>query len=222
MESFEEHFKEIHRGDLSTLLKIYWENKPIYKSPYLWVSFIISIITFSFPFFIPISKNEAIELLGNTAISVFPSILGFSLGGYILIISLNSSKVLNEVTEPNLAKGEKYSFYQKMSSVFAFSLLLQALTIVCGMILIIISKIGKPIILNYWIAESLNSIALFFMSFIISYSTLLIGQIVLNIFNYGQVLHFLVRIDKLEEDENLKNKSDNANSIFENNLRKFY
>jgi len=88
-----------------------------------------------------------------------------------------------------------------MSSVFAFSLLLQTLTIICGILLIIIIKIGKSHELDYWLAETINSITLFIMSFIISYSTLLIGQIVLNIFNYGQVLHFLIRIDKLEDDE---------------------
>lgn len=204
MNSFDEHFLKIHHGDLTTLLKIYWENKPIYKSPYFWVAFFLSVLAVSLPLFVSISKYEAIELLANNAISVFPSILGFNLGGYILLISLNSSKILNEVTEPNLEKGEQYSFYQKMSSVFAFSLLLQALTIVCGILLITIIKIGRSHEVDYWLAEVINSFVLFIMSFIISYSTFLIGQIVLNIFNYGQVLHFLIRLDKLEADEKSK------------------
>lgn len=208
MDSFEKQFQKIHRGDLSTLLKIYWENKPIYKSLFFWGSLFLSVIILSISLFVSISKYEAIELLANTAISVFPSILGFNLGGYILLISLNTSKILDEVTEPNLDHGEQYSFYQKMSSVFAFSLLLQAFTIVCGMILIFIIKIGKSHEINYWIAEFINSIVLFFMSFILSYSTFLISQIVLNIFNYGQVLHFFIRIDKLEGEENLKNKTE--------------
>lgn len=206
MDSFEEHFKKIHRGDLKTLLKIYWENKPIYNSPYFRASFAISLFSIILPIFFPIQKLEVIEFLANSAVAIFPSILGFNLGGYILLISLSTSKILNEVTEPDQEKGEEYSFYQKMSSVFAFSLLLQAFSLICGIALTMIIKIGKGHEIVHWLAETINSFVLIMMSFIITYSTILIWQIILNIFNYGQVLHFFIRIERLEEQDSTLEK----------------
>ena len=199
MNLVKDQFKELHKGDLRTLLRIYWENKPIYKSQYFWIAVTCSITAIVLPNLIPISKIVFIELLANKAISIFPSILGFSLGGYILLISLNSTDILNVITEPTDEK-EKYSFYQKASAVFAFSILLQALSIIIGLFIVLIIDIGDTIIVFYTIAEILNSIALFISIFVMSYALLLIVQIILNIFNFGQVLHFFIRVENLEKE----------------------
>jgi len=89
MDSIKKQFAELHKGDLRTLLKIYWENKPIFLSQYFWIAMICTIVVTVLPHFLIISKLGLIEFLAKMAISIFPSILGFNLGGYILLISLN-------------------------------------------------------------------------------------------------------------------------------------
>jgi len=106
---------------------------------------------------------------------------------------------LDELTDPIEEKGEKYSFYQKMSSVFAFSILLQALTLIIGFIFWLIIDVGRNVEIAYSVAEILNFIALFTLCFIMSYATLLICQIVLNVFNFGQVQHFFIRINNIDK-----------------------
>jgi hypothetical protein len=202
MNALKENFKKKHNGDLSTLLKIYWENKPIYKSQYFWIAFICSMISIVLPNFITISKILIIDFLANKSLSVFPNILGFSLGGYILLISLNSREILDVLTEPADERKDKYSFYQKASAVFAFSILLQTLSLIIGLVFVLVIEVGNSSFVSYKIAEILNSIALFILVFVMSYAILLIVQIILNVFNFGQVLHFFIRIDNLEKENN--------------------
>jgi hypothetical protein len=204
MNAFEENLKNSHKGDLLTLLKIYWENKPIYKSQYFRISILFSAVILIVSFFDNFSKIEIIKFIANQAIDIFPNILGFNLGGYILLISLNVKDILTELTEPDDSKGENFSFYQKMSSVFAFSILLQISLLIVSMIFTLIIEFAQNIFINDLLSNVLNSIALFLLSFLLSYSTLLIFQIVLNVFNFGQVLHFFFRVENLEH--SIKNK----------------
>lgn len=198
MNSIDPLLKEKHLGDLKTLLKIYWSNKPMYKSQYFWIAICASVLSILFASLLQISRFEILEFLAHQAISIIPSVLGFNLGAYIILISLNSTNILKELTEPNVEQGEEYSFYQKMSSVFAFSLLLQATTLVFGIIVSMVINLCNSIIIGNVIAEITNILSQFFLCFVLSYSFLLIGQIVLNVFNFGQVLHFFIRMDDID------------------------
>jgi len=148
MNAIEEKLKKIHKGDLLTLLKIYWENKPIYKSNYFRISILFSATILIVSFFVNFSKLEIIKSIANQAIDIFPNILGFNLGGYILLISLNVKDILKELTEPDDSKCENFSFYQKMSSVFAFSILLQISLLIVSMILTLIIEFAQNIFIN--------------------------------------------------------------------------
>jgi hypothetical protein len=207
MDTFNKRLKRIHLGDLKTLLEIYWENKPIFKSGFFWSSMILAIVTIFLPSFVLISKIEIIRFISDNAITIFPNILGFNLGGYILLISLNTSNILDELTEPE--EGKDFSFYQKMSSVFAFSILIQVSILIFSLISLFVMHIGEGVYVNYWLAEILNYLSLFISSFLLAYSTLLIFQIVLNIFNFGQVIHFLIRMDNIDKTINLNPKNQN-------------
>lgn len=194
-----EDFKTLHKGDLKTLLQIYWSNKPIYKSIYFRSSFILAIATIIIIYITNASFYSFLDFLAIQITSIMPNILGFNLGGYVLLIGLNSQSILNEITEPDLPKS-KYSLFQKQSSVFAFSILIQATAILLAFIVNSIIEIGDKIIINSNLALSFNLIALILFCTISYYSILLIGQIILNIFNFGQILHFYVRIN--ESDSN--------------------
>lgn len=196
MESPEGRIKRLHLGNLRTLLKIYWSNKPIYKSEYFVFSVATALIIVLIHLVLSINSKNSIELISNICIEVFPNIIGFNLGGYVLLISLNAKELLVELTEPE--DKSEYSFYQKSSSLFAFSILIQISTIITGLIFILVASLSSNILLPELYAKIVNSLALLFLSFIFCYSTVLIIQNVLNIFNYGQIIHFFTRMDEFD------------------------
>lgn len=192
----EEYIKN-HKGNLHTLLKIYWSNKPIWKSYFFWSAVFLSVITQLVVFCTNTSFFNAIEYIGNQMLNIMPNILGFNLGGYVLLIGMNSQNILDEITEP--VKPSKYSLFQKQSSVFAFSILIQASSILISFLLLGAIHLGENVVLPAFIPAFLNFVGSLFLNFISFYSLTLIGQIVLNIFNFGQILHFFVRLDRLEK-----------------------
>ena len=195
-------YKESHNGNLRTLLRIYWENKPIWKSYFFWAAFISSIIIQTIILLTSKSFLPSIEFVCNQMLSIMPNILGFNLGGYVLLIGMNSQNILNEITEPNpeAIPPEKYSLFQKQSSVFAYSILMQASTILIGYIFKGIIHLGVSPVSNN-IADVVNFIGFWIINFISIYAVLLIAQIVLNIFNFGQILHFFIRLERLEQEK---------------------
>lgn len=205
----EKDYKESHKGNLSTLLRIYWENKPIWKSYFFWAAFISSIIIQTIIFLTSESYLPSIEFVCNQMLSIMPNILGFNLGGYVLLIGLNSQNILDEITEPNPEANppERYSLFQKQSSVFAYSILIQACTILIGYVFKGIIHLGVSPVSNS-IADIVNFIGFWIINFVSIYAVLLIAQIVLNIFNFGQILHFFIRLEclekKVEKEENEK------------------
>ncbi|WP_297101806.1 hypothetical protein [uncultured Draconibacterium sp.] len=195
MNATDKLLKETHNGNLKTLLKIYWSNKPIFKSQYFWTAICVSTLSIIFASLLQIPKFDILKFLAQQATSIIPSVLGFNLGAYIILISLNSTNILKEMTEPNIEEGEKYSFYQKMSSVFAFSLLLQTTSLVFGIIVSTVINLCSSIVIGNIFAEIMNILSQFFLCFVLTYSLVLIGQVVLNVFNFGQVIHFFIRTE---------------------------
>lgn len=203
-----EEYKKEHKGNLKTLLKIYWNNKPIWKSYFFWTAIILTLISQVVIVLTSASFYDSINYVANQMMSIMPNILGFNLGGYVLLIGLNSQNILDEITEP--VKPSKYSLFQMQSSVFAFSILIQASSILIGYIIMGIMNLGANIFLPVELAKTINFIGFILLNFISLYSLILIGQIVINIFNFGQILHFFVRLERLEkefeEDEKQKKK----------------
>src|SRR5688572_18787831 len=128
--NFAEQYKKIHKGNFKTLMSIYWSNKPVYYSIYFWVAIILTLVINIFVFVIGSSFMSNIEFFSDKMTSIMPNILGFNLGGYVLLIGLNSQSILDEITEP--IGDNKYSLFQKKSAVFAFSIIIQAASILLG------------------------------------------------------------------------------------------
>jgi transcriptional repressor NrdR len=63
MNSIDPLLKEKHIGNLKTLLKIYWSNKPMYKSQYFWIAICTSVLSILIVQFLQISQVEILELM---------------------------------------------------------------------------------------------------------------------------------------------------------------
>ena len=135
----------------------------------------------------------------DITIDLIPNILGFCIGGYALIIGIGNIDALKKMSSP-MKKRENLSFFQILSSVFAGSLIIQCITLLLSFVIKILLKIEIPALSNS-IAIIINSLAIIIILFFSTLSIVLLYYTVINLFNYGQSMHFLIRLEKEEQDE---------------------
>lgn len=166
----------------------------------IYVSLGITIILYLLMIFFQ-SENTFIllrEIIGIT-LNLLPNILGFCIGGYALIIGIGNIEALKKMSLP-MKKRDNLSFFQILSSVFAGSLVLQCVTLLCSFIINIILKLEIPAFSNQ-IAIMINSVVIISILFLSILSIILLYYTVINLFNYGQSMHFLIRLEKREQNE---------------------
>jgi hypothetical protein len=129
--------------------------------------------------------------LTNTIIGVVPNILGFNLGAYVIITSLSSDKIINELSENT---DSDYTTFQQLSSVFAWSILIQSITLIVAFLFSFVISFE----LDFRYSNSINLVALSVLLPFSIYSILLIYRVVMNVFAISQVIHFFTIIFKLE------------------------
>lgn len=153
------------------------------------------------------SKNEANDIYGyiddlaSTVLTAFPSLLGFSLAGYALIIGASDLKLIGRMSNPLQNNNQKLSYFQILSCIFASSVLIQCVTLIMAFCVHIVVK-------QEWAYDSetlcygINFIVFVVLLFAVLLSMLLLCSTVVNLFTYGQTVHFCVRLDKEKMDNN--------------------
>ncbi|MFF5379475.1 hypothetical protein [Pedobacter suwonensis] len=153
------------------------------------------------------STFKLIENLANISNSIMPTLLGFNLGAYALIIGFLSNKRLLEA----LVKKDDTSRFdrlQKISGVFAMNIIVQAFTLLCSFLIKIfidleISSFDFSLY-NKQASDIFNIIIFFLIFFFTLYSVVLLIQNAINIFDFSQLFsHFATReentIEKQDE-----------------------
>lgn len=180
--------KNKHKGNFNTLWKIINLNKRLLKSIQIRISILVAVLLFALSIYNNINILEMINSLSGRIISLIPNILGFNLGGYVLFVGFNNETILKQISDND---DEGYSFYQHMSSIFAWSILVQAITLVIAFFISIIIDFN----INSNCGVCINKIVIFLLFFLSVYSILLIVRIILNVFSLSQVIHFFVTTD---------------------------
>lgn len=96
--------------------------KSLFLSLYFWISLLLAIVSyfFNFEYIDPeVTKWSWV----NSAKSIFPSILGFSLGGYAILIGFGDEKFLNVLRMKD--KDEEVSPYMKINASFLHFIFIQ-------------------------------------------------------------------------------------------------
>lgn len=131
--------------------------------------------------------------------SVFPGLLGFSLGGYAIAVGFSNTDLIKESTGTT-----KHNIYQILSAIFALSIFVQAITTIVGVIIYwcvnvnINSALHVPI--SFLLSQIINSIILFFLFFTSLYSLVLIPYVVINLFTLSQLNSLYYTVEKLKAD----------------------
>lgn len=195
-----------HKGDIPTLWQIYVSDRKFFKSKYFLLSFISAFIALLLGTFSNISYYELILKVANLGISLIPSLLGFNLGAYILIVGFGGTEILSIITKP-LEQQKKFSFYQKLNGVLGISVITQIITLFCAFSLNVWDNLQLGIDCNYdlkivyWWATLINTLVYFILIFLSFYSILLLISVVKHVFMFAQTIHFCITVNKLREGE---------------------
>lgn len=175
-----------------------YSRKRLIKSKFFWFSIIFSIFSFVICF---ISDEDSYLLIKKTVEvtnNILPNLLGFNIGAYVLLIAFITNKEAKDLTR--IEKNKKYSLIQFKSSVFGFSLLVQATTLIFSYMILVISNFKIPSIFCIISSEYLNYIFLMLLIFGSTYSISLIIRVILNVFDLGQTLHFFITMDRIDSE----------------------
>jgi len=189
--------KENHKLNLYGLIDSYPLAKIFYSIPFR-LSLLVSII---YAVFVILMNQQYVQLINliDICIEIFPSLLGFSLGGYALIIGFGNNNLLQSMTRQ--LKDKNFSLLQLINGTFAFSILLQSLVLTISFIFYIISKLPVAFFLTDIHCKYINAVGLSILFFLGSYSMFQLPKMIINVFNFGQLHHF-----KLTKERIMKNK----------------
>lgn len=133
-----------------------------------------------------VSEIEQIKLVGGIITAGFPSIIGFILTGYALIIGFSGSDFLLKMAKSKA--DDKHSLFERVNSTFALVIGLLVVTYLLASFFEFV--IGLQI--EWPFSEGIkayNAFVLFLLLFLFYYSVCALLDIVLNIFNLGQLAH---------------------------------
>lgn len=185
-----------HQQGLKGILNRY-TCKKFYKSKYFFFCIVLTCLLTIVPVITSKSSDsiyKLIEDVSSTVLSAFPSLLGFSLAGYALIIGTINIGVMRRMSEPQ-DNMEKLSFFQFVSSIFALSVLIQCITLLAAFIIHVVLKQEWEMLFCIscnWVNIPVYGILLF----LVIESMVLLGNMVINIFTYGQSVHLCLRMEE--------------------------
>lgn len=200
-----EDIKNKHRGGWTSLFKLVSKHSRILKSIQLWGALSISIL---FTILIIIVKKDDIflySLIGiilNQNLTILPTILGFTMTAFVLLIGFSNNEYMDSITDQN---DQGYSFFQHIVSIFAWCCIVQSVTLCISYGFNVIHSLNMSCPLYNYI----NMVVIFLLIFAISYSLLLIVRLTLNVFQFAQTLqfHFVIKkILKARAEEEQKQK----------------
>lgn len=176
----------------------------VYPLRKLWkgaiIPFLFLVISIAVYFF---GENHSpIDLMNNLddiIISGFPSIIGFVLTGYALIIGFSGTELVGKMACIEVDQ-EGHSYFEVVSSIFAVVLAVVVLTyiIACLVSYALELQILWPFDNNY--ADCFNTLCFFIFLFLFYYSIFALLDIIVNIFNIGQYANAVAQ-NKIKEDE---------------------
>lgn len=147
-------------------------------------------------------KHTPIDLMNKVAdiiTSGFPSIIGFVLTGYALIIGFSDTELVGKMARIEVDK-EGHSYFEVVSSIFAVVLGVVVLTYItaCLVSYVLELQISWPFDDNC--ADCFNTLFFFIFLFLFYYSIFALLDIIVNIFNIGQYANAVAQ-NKIKDEE---------------------
>lgn len=147
--------KTSSQNGVIAIFQYYWHNyggwKELLKSCYFWAAVVIALVMFG-----AWSNNTWCDL----SIGILPSMMGFSLGGYAILLAFGNDKFLGITA---IAKTERCSAYEGLNATFTHFIFIQVLGLLYALVL-------KSVSLKWagnCVSTGLNGIGIFLMVYAI-------------------------------------------------------
>jgi len=170
-----------------------WKELFHQKNKLFYFSLVMSIIATILLW--PAKTNSYLMLLKviEVSISIMPTLLGFNLGAYALIIGFLSNKnLLNALVKKT--DTDRFDRLQRISGVFAINIVVQAFTLLSSFMLKIFIELDIPsfnfCLCGLDIILALNICIFLFIFFFTLYSVVLVIQNAINIFDFSQLFTY--------------------------------
>ncbi|WP_020603150.1 hypothetical protein [Spirosoma spitsbergense] len=174
-----------------------YDAKEIGESIPFWVSIALAVTTLVITWLSSKSFYEILIFWTEQIMAVFPNLLGFNLGGYALIVGFGNGSLLKAMTRKNA--GKKSTIFQKLSGVFAFSILLQLAAFIAAFLITFLNKFEFKSNSQITV-DSVNALLVFILSFLGFWGLLIIPNLVSNVFTFGQMHHSLLTIERIKSE----------------------
>lgn len=195
--------KKNHSNSWRNIWTIYNSNQKFYKGPMFNTTLVLNIGLLIMVLFSDVDIYLFICKTIDLFLSILPNLLGFNLGSYALLIGLASSNVLLKLTK---GIDKDFTFFQKASSVFAVSIVLQAITLVSTFLIKQVILVQELSNMSFektlgCLVPAINIIVFFSLNFLGIYSLLLILMLVKNIFGLSQTANFFSGIENINNEK---------------------
>lgn len=119
--------------DLFQSIKLYWhsygELKSFILSPFLHIAFVVSY--FARPLWNPAKDDAAVWY--SLSLSVLPNLLGFTLGGYAILLAFGDSRFRDKISEQD-EEDDGPTLFMELNGTFVHFIVLQAIAILLAVI----------------------------------------------------------------------------------------
>ncbi len=160
-----------------------------------------------------LDSQKLVTSIVDATISVMPSLLGFLLGGYTILISFANSDLLKLMTRKT--NNRNISVFQMLSCIFALTILLQSATLLLALVarFSMLNAIEPRDLL--WLSYTMTGLNYMFGFILLSlllYTIFAFRDIITNIFNMTQLFHQSLLLQRLagERAEELAEEEQNT------------
>ena len=165
------------------------------------IAFIASVLITLGGVLLEMNQYEIIIEVTNILISFLPGILGFTIAGFTLMVGFLQTDLIEGITER--INDSVFTLYQKIVSKFALGVLIQSFALIIGYAyhFIVFYESKSLLILNLDLERSLNILAVFIIWYSLCLSVFIVCQVILNIFDFSQLHHFVVISKKMKSNK---------------------
>lgn len=164
--------------------------KSFIKMERFWFSVGLAVIVVAFASFYKVDILKVLQIVTDSGLSSFPSIIGFCITGYALFLGFGNADVLEEVmlARRNRLEKELDTFYIFLSSRFAIYILFFIATFVLSYIInFVVKSEFEAVYLSSMSIMTINCFVLFIILFSILFSFMLMIDMIYIIYNYSYV-----------------------------------
>ena len=110
----------------------------IISSSYFWASVPFALVSGYY--------SSDSQFSAEKIVSIFPNVIGFSLGTFALLFSINNSRLVRLLSETEV--GERYSLYEKAAATFAHFIFFQVIAIILAIFSFSLPEIQREFVIG--------------------------------------------------------------------------